>query len=555
MDRGYRVTACVTVHENADHEIHQVEESAGAATVVASSTPEPVADSRPSTDSSCSGRSRGCPVSGRGMPACLMRTNIIRPIAGLAGPVLLSALVSSVFAADLPGASEFYTSPNGITEACVAIEHADGGAYSDADAAQERALCAIDFYSGGHALCPKTFSTSPGTLVYDISSGRYAGRATAFEADHCAEHHVLHESVSGAPVSFKMTMNRRDTSATFAPASLLYYHFSRYFGTEVLVPVSVYRSMDREAHYQRVVRAGVAASSRSGSSAMNRAGWQTLERGAKDPASYRPSRELYTDNGRQIFGVLLENDGRRYGAEINGTRESGWGSGQNRDFQETAPFLALRHDAPLAAAVRHGIETARRDPILDDAMQADPTPLQMLFWMTELSEIVLLDFISSQQDRVGNIDYVEYWYWIEDDRIRQRRASGRQPPTEIAGFAPERVRRSVINDNDAAGMVPYANFAKTTGMLENLRHFPPETYRRLQRLAADFENAGPLYRWLSDSFGLTERQVAQARNNALEAARILAAACRDGRLHLDLDPRAFLAGEPVPGEKAGCSPG
>ncbi len=448
--------------------------------------------------------------------------------------------------ADVRGDVTAYPSPGGLTEACIAIEHAAGGNYSRNDVAAERALCAIDFYAGDHGLCPKTFSTSPGTLVYDISGGPYAGRAERFESERCSDKHIVRDGVSGEPVSFKMTMNGPQTSATFSPASLLYYHFSRYFDTAVLVPVSVYRSMDRDAHYRRVVRAGVAASSRPGVAAMNRAGWETLERGAKDPASYRPTRELYTDNGRQIYGVLLTTDGRRYGAEINGTRESGWGAGQNRDFQATAPFLALREDAPLSDAIRYGIRTARRDPILDDAMATDPSSLQMAFWMTELSDIVLLDFIFSQQDRIGNIDYIEYWYWVEGDRIRRQRATGSQPPAAAAAFEPQRIRRSAINDNDAAGRVPYANFAKTTGMLEKLRHFPPHTYRRLQRLAADFEDTGPLYRWLAGSFGLSDRQLAQAVNNALEAARILEAACRAGRLRLDLDPAAVLLGKAAP---------
>lgn len=51
LNRGDRVSAYVTVHDNADHEIHHVEEAAGATTVIASSTPEPVADSLPSTAS------------------------------------------------------------------------------------------------------------------------------------------------------------------------------------------------------------------------------------------------------------------------------------------------------------------------------------------------------------------------------------------------------------------------------------------------------------------------------------------------------------------------
>ncbi len=477
---------------------------------------------------------------GRRLARCLLVT-----LAGM--PVVASS------AADVRGDTVAYEAPGGIREACVAIEHAPDGRYSDADRSDEQALCAIDFYSGSFALCPKVFSTSPGTLVYDLRGGPFAGQASAFETKHCGQRRIIKSGVSGGPVSFKMTMNTPDTSATFAPASWLYYHFSRYFDTDVHVPVSVYRSMDKQQHFERVVRTGVAASSGSGSSKMNHAGWKALDEGARDPSSYRPMRELYTDGGRQIFGVLLRTEGRRYGAEINGTRKSGWGAGQNRDFQETAPFLALRHDGALQEAIATGLQEANRDPELRKAMRDGTTPLQMVFWMRELAEIVLLDYIFSQQDRVGNIDYVDYWYWVDGGDVRRAPAKGNAPPSLANNKDPVRIRRSIINDNDAAGRLPYANFAKTTGMLDKLRHFPASTYRRLQQLANDFDTAGPHYEWLSTAFGLSDRQVAQVVANTLQASRVLAQNCHAGQLRFSLEPDEFMVNGTVNEQDEQCA--
>jgi len=452
---------------------------------------------------------------------------------------------------EVQGDRQPFESPGDVTEACVAIRHVPDGIYSDADTAAEQALCDIDFYSGSVALCPKTFSTSPGTLVYDLASGAYAGRGPDFENDHCHERRIIKRDVAGDPVSYKMTMNTPATSATFAPAALLYYHFSRYFDTYVDVPVSVWRSMDRNVHYERVVQTGLDVSA-SGGSPMNRAGWETLAQGAKDPTTYRPTSELYTDDGRQIFGILLRSGGRRYGAEINGTRHSGWGAGQNRDFQETAPFRALREEGTLSSAIAAGISAAKQDPDLAKAMRTDPSPLQMMFWMTELAEIVLLDFIFSQQDRVGNIDYADYWYWIKDGKVEKAIARSAEPPPDAAGFAPLKIRRSIINDNDAGGRIPYANFAKTTGMVANLRHFRAETYIQLQQLAQDFEAAGPLYQWLWSSFGISERQVAQIVKNTRQASRILRESCEAGRLRFSLDPHGLLLQEKVVDSNVSC---
>ena len=55
----------------------------------------------------------------------------------------------------------------------------------------------------------------------------------------------------------------------------------------------------------------------------------------------------------------------------------------------------------------------------------------MIFWMKELTEIVLLDYIFNQQDRVGNIDYVWTWYYQKDGEYKTREEkAGKELPRE-----------------------------------------------------------------------------------------------------------------------------
>lgn len=454
--------------------------------------------------------------------------------------------------ADVSGDAVTYTSPNGIAEQCIGLPRMPGGVYSDADRAEEQAFCAIDFYAGDHAVCPKVFSTSPATLIYDISRGEFAGRPSAFESTRCAERGHVKRGALGEPIVFKMSMNDKQTSATFATASLLYYHFSRYFDMATHVPVSVYRSMDAKAHHDRVVRRGVELSASNRSSAMNRAGWRILERADRDPETYPAPAELFTADRRAVYGVLLQPQGDRYGPEFNGTRRSGWGDGQNRDFQETAPFRALRADKPLLAAIEDGIHAADADPILHKTLREGVAAEQIIYWMQELTEITLLDYIFSQQDRIGNIDYLSYWYWLEDGHTKRRPASGTRVPPELAEHHPIRLRRTQLNDNDAGGRIPYANFTKKTGMLEKIRHYNVDTYRRLLKLDADFAARGELYRWLRDSFGLSERQFKQVVDNTHLASAIIIGSCRAGRLRFDLDPAHFLAHGDSPEQTVDC---
>jgi len=455
-------------------------------------------------------------------------------------------------AATFNGTSIKHLSPHGLEEQCIILYRMPGGTYSDADREQEQAFCNIDFYDGSHALCPKVFSTSPGTLVYDLARGAFAGDNRSFETEQCATSSPVKRGAPGEPVSWKMTMNDAHTSATFSTASLLYYHFSRYFNTDVHVPVSVYRSMDREEHLTRVTRRGLELSAQRKGGAMNHAGWEVLQKAEKNPAAYRATNELFTPDRKQVYGVLLQPHGDRYGPEINGTRRSGWGDGQNRDFQETAAFRALRSGQPLAEAIDAGINEAAADTTLRQAMRNGVAPEQMVFWMKELTEITLLDYIFSQQDRVGNIDYLTYWYWVDDDTVKHMPASGTHLPVELAAHHAIRIQRTQLNDNDAGGRVPYANYTKKTGMLEKIRHYSADTYRRLLRLAADFESGGKLHDYVRDSFGLSRAQFEQVVNNTRLAAGILRDSCRADKLRFDLDPAALLLTGKVEQQQIDC---
>ena len=439
---------------------------------------------------------------------------------------------------DVVGRATHFTSPNNVGERCIVLDHMPGGHYKDADLSKEAELCAIDFYDGDHALCPKVFSTSPGTLIYEIKGGADSTDLETFERQACGGG-VNKSSASGEPISYKMSVNTRESSATFANSSLIYYHFARYFHTNVDVPVAVFRSIDRKEHARRVSTRGVSLSAGHAGLKMNHAAWQALQAADVDPTSYQPTAELFTPDG-QLYGVMLHPSGKRYSEEINGTRESGWGNGQNRDFQETAPFRALRSDKPLAAAIEEGKRVALQNPRLAKATGNDATPEQMVYWMSDLIDITLLDFIFSQQDRIGNIDYLSFWRWSEDGSLRSRPADSRLVPADLAALEPVYIKQTELGDNDAGVRLTYVNYTKRTGMLEKLRHYRAETYLQLMRLDQDFRSSGPLHEYVRTTFGLSEREFKQVVANTNEAAGILRESCKAGRLRFDVEPEQLL---------------
>jgi len=245
---------------------------------------------------------------------------------------------------------------------------------------------------------------------------------------------------------------------------------------------------------------------------------------------------LFTVDRSAIYGILIHPKGTRYSPEVNGTRKSGWGVGQSKDFQQTPPFLALRSAKPLAAAISDGLAQGRRH----HAKGSHADPRQMAFWMQELTEITLLDYIFSQQDRIGNIDYRYYWYWQDQGRIQHRLAHGPRPPKDLAAHRPIRLKRTWLNDNDAGGRRSYANFTKKTWMLEKIRHYNSKTWQRLMAMEQDFAKRGKLYHYVRDSFGLSPAQLKLVVDNTRNAASILKKSCRAGHLRFDLDPEAFF---------------
>lgn len=476
----------------------------------------------------------------------MLRTTLIAIAALAAAPVFATDAVI--------GEASIFTSPNGVAERCIRIAPIPNGTYAKGDLKDEAEFCAIDLYAANVALCPKTWSTSPGMMIYDISTGPYANNRAEFERNACKEGKSAKDLAEDDLAKFKVTMNAEGTSGTYSASPLLYYHFSRYFDMSVMVPVTVWRSMDVAMHNSEVARPGLAISGHNRSARMNHAGWKHLVDAEANPASYSPTDDLFTSDRTQIYGILTSSPGHRYGSEINGTRKSGWGKGQNQDFQETPAFLALREDAPLIEAIDKGLSQGRRDGQINRDLGPDVPREQMAYWMREVSEIVLLDFIFSQQDRVGNIDFTPYYYWIENGDLEHKKAKHHEPGDGDVPAGAKLLRRTNLNDNDAGGRVAYANFAKTTQMLEKLHHFDGKVYERLVALDRDLQSQGPIYQWLSTSLGLKEAEVSQVVRNTALATGILQQSCRAGKLRFDLNPKEFfLTGDVVPDE-VDCDP-
>ncbi len=479
------------------------------------------------------------------------------------------ALLLTVLTPRLASAGEFQgTTVNHGKEQCIILTRFSpelGAKYLAKDAGKEEELCRAAFDDKAIGLCPKTWSTSPGTIVYDIGNSKYNGRPDLFEAEYCPKQRALKGKVDGVEkiASFKQSVNgqfHQRTSATYSQSSPLYYHLSRYLNATVDVPVAVMRTMDASEHLRRVAIKGPGLVH----GGMIAAGWNVVISAEKSPPGYVPGDEFYYGDPKDglLYGTMLKGPGARSGAEFNGNI-AGKGYTQQYLFLERTPaFLALSNPKDFSAASAEGLAASKTDPVVAKALGAAVSSQQMMFWMTELSDILLLDYIFNQQDRPGNIDYTWVWYYSDpggqfrsvraDSEASRLAMSSVETPAEVKD-SPRSflIQKTQINDNDAGGR-KYTSFTKQFGLLEKLHHFNATTYRQLLRLADDFQVNGPLYGYLRDTFDLHGAYTVAIVQNVIQAALILKRTCASGGLKFDLAPDTYLAAAQVPSPSVDC---
>ena len=78
-------------------------------------------------------------------------------------------------------------------------------------------------------------------------------------------------------------------------------------------------------------------------------------------------------------------------------------------------------------------------------------------------------------------------------------------------------------------------------MLEKIKRYPVSLYKKLIQLNTDFENQGPLFQWLNESFALNPLYVESAQYFTKEATNLLQKKCELGELVFDLNPLEFLS--------------
>jgi hypothetical protein len=403
---------------------------------------------------------------------------------------------------------KLYQSPRGYTEKCVVTQDLPFGVRDGRKIEKEQKLCSIDMHADdGVGVCPKYESTNPGLNIYDLSKTH---NKQDFENNTC-------NAVKDDYGAKKIAKFKQSVSCSYTPSPIAYYHLTRLLaGPEV--PAIVIRTYDYEDH--RLKRAQALAVLQKLKDFQNEPIYQTWSGSWNKAITHQRDsigQTVFTSDLKGIYGSLQDNArGEEKYNEVNGPNK-----GYDHRFESLTGQPSYQHIIDP-----RGVEqlTARNFA----------AAAQLLQQMRDVSSMLILDYITGQNDRPNNIHYkLSYWSMGADGNIQRSK-------DQVTGAIP--VKEMLLKDNDCG--IAKGNPTKDRGLLKMLAHIHPETYKGLQHLAQELSaNPTAIAEFLKKEWLFTDTDVTNFRTDSIELARTLKARCEAGSLKQDLDLKDFLANQ------------
>ena len=398
-------------------------------------------------------------------------------------------------------------------EICVIPKHFPGALYSDKDLKAETQLCSIDEYTNA-AVCPKTNSTNPGLDFYSLPPGFTLQEV---EAAHCR-----------MPGVKRIAKYKLSTSCSYTPSILGYYHLSRMLGGIANVPPAVLRTVDRQNH----VALGHTALGETASKSLIHQTWASLLSQLAAGAAASKRDFLLTDDFTQSYGALSENP----------TNEQFYKEFFNGGSNNVARAATFRDKNPIVAMLAR---TADVNTFVGRTFTTEN--VQMMVQLKDAADLIVIDTLMNQQDRFGNIHYLETYYYrdttdLNSDGTPKLKSSKTLMPEEVAKAGAVQVKQMLLKDNDCG--VDKQNIAKQAGLVNRVAHIDPTTYRSILHLDAIADSTETKTFFLQELV-FTTNDYANVRKNLKDLAVTLHQNCTQGRLRLDLDLQRHFSDQPL----------
>lgn len=408
-------------------------------------------------------------------------------------------------------------------EVCILPNHLSMADYDKDDTDSEKELCSYSFYGGAPreadvtkedvAICPKLSSTNPGTDIHELLPGKNKAETEAAIcklADRPAKH---------------LAKYKQSITCSYTPSILGYYHLSRLLGGAGDVKPAVIRTMGLPEHKQ-VVSSALSILGNQADNSYPKVSWLTFKNAESNPAATSKKDALYTQDLLQIYGGLQENArGESRYSEINKR-----GAAPNI----AGPFTRTAQWANMAASSRPMSQIAGKT-LADSA--------QTVQVVKDISEMLVMDYLMSQQDRFGNIHEVDYYYSMgangEVEKVKKSKVDDGSKPKPAGAVL---VKKMIMKDNDCGGSTK-DNVVKNAGLIDQLRHMSPSLYANIQWLAQNFAAGTEVPKFLTVEALFAQADINMLRANLAALAPKLQTMCTTGKLLLDADLENHLAGK------------
>ena len=481
-----------------------------------------------------------------------------------------------------------YSSSRGPVEICIVPRHLPGGSYSKDDASDEINLCQMmtPFHTQRDVqissqptrilarermnraselflLCPKLNSTNPGTLFVELENGMSVDEA---RQKFCPLDHRARTLIETASVDAKF---KQSTSCSDTSSALAAYHLSRLFGGIGRTPVSVLRTMSKDTHLDLARSASTILGSSKEAIAQTWSRLMSLHSG--NPSAPEVQR-VFSRDMQVIVGALSKNVKREFKyTPLN--RASAYDT-RYSDFKGSIGWKRVTSSGSISEMAQ--APQSEFEKIVPAMVQAK-----------DVSDMILLDVLLNQQDRIGNIHFKLAWYikttdGFQRDGLKKDRIPGLDEQKEIIenflrkapnlatedelhragrklaerifpGKQVTLVREMILKDNDCG--VTKSNMMRKENYLESVRRMSPETYSRFIAFAKkllrgegeEYQNIKAYFEkdlvFSAASFDGRSGSSYSFRDNVIFAYNTLTSACKAGRLKLDLDLKGQLTGQ------------
>jgi hypothetical protein len=428
----------------------------------------------------------------------------------------------------------FSTPYENVTETCVIPQHSSLAYYKDSDRKDEAMLCGIDFYGSTSmydipliqvAICPKNRSTNPAVELYKLKSTELS--IQAYESQQCR----LPSKKRDKKLAKRLAKFKQSISCSYTPSILGYYHVSRMLGNIGDVSPAVIRTMALKRH-RKIAKLGYQVA-RKYKQTIQAKTWKNMidtenhidSKSNKMGKKY--SKKIFTIDNKQLFGAM------------------------QKDVKHEEKYKEF-YIKNVKNSYRHLTSQPFVKKLLRQNINAK-TSVAMLYQLKDYSDMLVIDYILSQEDRFGNMAYKDYYYFINDAGEIQRsriRDSESELSTEQSDPNLYKVRRLVLKDNDCG--VNRLNRTKQSKIMSKIRHMSLNTYQSLLKLEANIETEN-LEHFFKNELLFSTKDWENFEHAIQNLKSILQKNCRSGRLSLDLNPQRKILSLETIDSKSYCN--